>query len=259
MDLLTNMLWVEWRKATRSRMVLWTILASLLMPLGIAFLIFVAKNPAFSEKLGLISAKANLVAYAGTDWPAYMGWFGQVIGAGGFILTAFTMTWVFGREFSDGTLKDLLAVPIERTSIVLAKIILVAAWSVLMAGVIFAAGLVMGLFLRLPGATAFAIFQGGVTVALTTCLVIPLVMPFAFFASLGRGYLLSIALAALALMLTNLSNVLGRGDYFPWAIPLIFAQGKTPLGPVSYGIVLVTGLAGIMVTDWWWKHADQTR
>jgi ABC-2 type transport system permease protein len=84
-------------------------------------------------------------------------------------------------------------------------------------------------------------------------------MPFAFFASLGRGYLLPIAVAALVLMLTNLSLVLGRGDYFPWAIPLIYAQGKTPLGPVSYGIVILTGLTGILVTDWWWKHADQNR
>ena len=42
------------------------------MPLGMGFLIFAAKNPDISHKLGLISAKANLVSYAGTDWSSYM-------------------------------------------------------------------------------------------------------------------------------------------------------------------------------------------
>ena len=62
MNNLSDMLWIELRKAIRSRMPLLTALGSLFMPLGIAFLIFVAKNPEIPRKLGLISAKANLVA-----------------------------------------------------------------------------------------------------------------------------------------------------------------------------------------------------
>jgi ABC-2 type transport system permease protein len=256
---LQDMIWIELKKATRSRMILWTVLASLLMPLGIAFLIFVSKNPEISQKLGLVSAKANLVAYAGTDWPTYAGLFGQVIGAGGFILSVFVISWVFGREFNDGTVKDMLAVPIQRSSILLAKFILVAAWSVLLTIVIFAAGLLIGVFLNLPGASSTAILQGSATVAVTAILVIPVVFPFALFASLGRGYLLPIAIAALVLMLTNLSLVIGRGEYFPWAIPMIYGQGKTALAPVSFGIVFFTGLVGLFFTDYWWKHADQNR
>jgi ABC-2 type transport system permease protein len=253
------MLWIELKKATRSRMILWTVLASLLMPLGIAFLIFVSKNPEISQKLGLVSAKANLVAYAGTDWPTYAGLFGQVIGAGGFILSVFVISWVFGREFSDGTVKDMLAVPVQRSNIILAKFILVAAWSLLLTGVIFSAGLLIGIFLELPGASDAAVLQGGVLVAVTAFLVIPVVMPFALFASLGRGYLLPIAVVGLILMLVNLSIIIGRGEYFPWAIPMIYAQGKTPLAPISYGILVITGLAGLIATYYWWKYADQNR
>ena len=43
MNNLSNMLWVELRKAIRSRMPLWTALGSLFLPFGIAFLIFVFK------------------------------------------------------------------------------------------------------------------------------------------------------------------------------------------------------------------------
>ena len=69
MNNLSDMVWIELRKAVRSKMPLWTALGSLFMPLGIAFLIFVARNPVISEKLGLISVKANLMAYSATDWP----------------------------------------------------------------------------------------------------------------------------------------------------------------------------------------------
>jgi len=70
---LKDMIWIEFRKAYRSKMPLWTILGSLLMPFGVAFLIFVARNPVISQKLGLISVKADLVAYSATDWQAYFG------------------------------------------------------------------------------------------------------------------------------------------------------------------------------------------
>ena len=79
MNNLSDMIWIELRKAIRSRMPLWTALGSLFMPLGITFLIFVSKNPEISQKLGLISAKANLIAYSATDWQSYLGLFGMLI------------------------------------------------------------------------------------------------------------------------------------------------------------------------------------
>jgi len=87
------------------------------MPLGIGFLIFLARNPELSRKLGLISAKANLMAYSATNWPTYLGLFAEIIAAGGFFFFVLAISWVFGREFADGTLKDMLAVPVQRSSI----------------------------------------------------------------------------------------------------------------------------------------------
>ena len=82
MNNLSDMVWIELRKAIRSRMPLWTALGSLFMPLGIAFLIFIAKNPDISQQLGLVSAKANLMSYSSTDWHTYLGLFGQLIACG---------------------------------------------------------------------------------------------------------------------------------------------------------------------------------
>ncbi len=259
MDNLSDLVWVESRKAIRSRMPLWTALGSLFVPLGVAFLIVVARNPAIFLKLGLVTAKANLLAFTTIDWPAYLGLYSQVIAVAGFFLFILVVSWTFGREFTDGTLKDMLAVPVQRSSILLAKFILVAGWSVFLSIVIFAAGLLMGALIGLPGGAIGAVAQGCLLVAITACLVIPVALPFAFFASVGRGYLLPIGLAILAVIATNFVIVLGWGEFFPWAVPALYAQGKTALSFASYLIVVVTGLAGMLATYLWWKFADQNR
>ena len=239
MNDLSAMIWVEFRKAVRSRMPLFTALGSLFMPLGIAFLIFVARNPEISRQLGLISVKADLLAYSATDWRAYLGLYGMLMAAGGYFLFVLAISWLFGREFTDGTVKDLLAVPVPRASILLAKFIVMVLWSLMLMLVILVSGLVMGFIINLPGASAGIIIQGSLVVLVTGCLVILVVLPFALFASLGRGYLLPIGLAVLTLMLTNVVVVAGWGEFFPWAVPGLFAQAKTPLSPVSFWIVVI--------------------
>lgn len=257
MGSLSDMLWIEYRKAVRSRMPVWTGLVCLFMPFGIAFLIYVAKNPEISQQLGLVGAKANLLAYSSTDWETYLGLFGQLIAAGGFFLFILIMSWVFGREFTDGTLKDMLAVPVQRSSILLAKFIVFLTWSVALSVVIIMVGLLIGAFIQLPGGSLEVILHMSIIVMITAGLTMATVMPFAFFASIGRGYLLPLGLAILALMMANLIAVIGYGEYFPWAVPGLFAMGKDPLPPVSYWIVLLTGLAGMIATYLWWKYADQ--
>jgi ABC-2 type transport system permease protein len=259
MNNLSDMIWIEMRKAIRSRMPLWTALGSLFMPLGIALLIFASKNPEISQKLGLISIKANLIAYAATDWPTYLGLSGMIIAAGGFFLFVLSISWVFGREFADGTLKDMLAVPVQRSSIILAKFIVVAAWSAVLTMVMSSVGLVMGVIIKLPGGSPSVIFQGSILLLVTACLVIAVVMPFALIASMGRGYLLPLGMAILLVMMANMVSIAGWGEYFPWAVPAIYAQGKTPLAPLSYWIVILTGLGGMYATYLWWKYADQSR
>lgn len=259
MDNLSDMIWIELRKAIRSRMPAWTALGSLFMPLGMAFLIFVSKNPEISQKLGLVSAKANLLTYSATDWQTYLQLFGQIIAAAGFILFVLIGSWVFGREFADGTLKDMLAVPVQRSAIILAKFATVALWSATMTIVILVSGLVLGAMIRLPGGSASIMLQGSAFVVITACLVIVVTTPFALFASIGRGYLLPIGMAILTLITTNLVVIVGWGEYFPWAVPGLYVMGRESLGPVSYWVVLLTGLAGMITTHLWWNYADQNR
>ncbi len=259
MSELGGMVWVEARKALRSRMPLWTALGSLFFPLGVAFLIFVSRNPEISKKLGLISAKADLMAFSGANWTAFLNIASQMTFIGGFMLLILIIAWVFGREFVDGTLKDWLAVPVPRASILLAKFIVAWVWSLGLTGVILSVTLLMGAWLGLPGGASTVLLRGSGVILLTAVLTLPVSAPFALFAGLGRGYLLPIAAAVLTLMLTNFMLVLGWADYFPWAIPGLYAQGEAALAPVSYWIVALTGLAGVVVTILWWQYTDQNK
>jgi ABC-2 type transport system permease protein len=259
MKTLSDMIWIELRKALRSKMPLFTALGSLLMPLGIAFLLFVSRNPEVSRKLGLISTKATLISDTAASWPNYLGLFAQILAMGGMILFVLSISWVFGREFVDGTLKDLLAVPVQRVSILLAKFIVVAIWSAALGILLFGLGLLMGALFQLPGGSSSILLQGSARAGITIGLVILAMLPFAFFASIGRGYLLPIGVTFLTLILANLVMAAGWGEYFPWSILGIYAQGKEALPPVSFLIVALTGLAGMAATYMWWKCADQNR
>jgi len=259
MNDLSAMIWIELRKVIRSKMPIFTTIGALLMPLGIAFLIFVSRNPDISRKLGLVSAKASLMSNTATNWPSYLGLFAEMIAAGGFFLYILIISWVFGREFTDGTLKDMLAVPVPRASIVMAKFLIVAAWSILLTVILYLAVLVMGALIQLPLGSFSVILHGSAIAAITTCLTIVAILPFAFLASVGRGYLLPLGVAVLTLIFANVAEVIGYGEYYPWAIAGLYSQPQNSLTPASYWIVIFTGLAGIVGTYLWWKFADQNR
>ncbi len=257
---LANAVWIELRKATRSRMPLFTALGLLVLTFGLAFLMFIYKYPTFARSIGLISAKANLAGGAAT-WPYYLGILGQAIAIGGLLLFSLVESWVFGREFADGTLKDLLAVPVARATILLAKFLVVVLWSLLLTVMLFLVSLLLGAAIGLSQGTAEVFWHGTTTLAVAACLVIVDVFPFAFFASVGRGYLLPMGVTLLVLVLGNVVAIAGWGNYFPWAVPALYAEvtGKGNLEAASYLLVLFTVLAGMAGTYLWWRWADQSR
>jgi ABC-2 type transport system permease protein len=257
MKTLLNMIWIELRKVLRSRVPFFTALGFLMMPLIGALLIFIYKDPQLARQLGLLGAKANLTV-GSADWPGYLNLLVEFTALGGFFFFCLAVSWMFGREFSDGTLKDLLAVPVPRFDILLAKFIVTALWCGALILETYIVGLVLGSIIQLPGGSLAVILHGTGLMAVTAVMSIVLVMPFGFFASLGRGYLLPVGIVILTLILSNLSITLGWGEFFPWSVPALVLQG-VPLSLISYSLVVLTGLAGITGTYLWWKYADQNR
>lgn len=261
MNTLWTMFQIEWLKARRSRVPLFILGGFLWIPLGITFIMLVYKDPEAARNMGLLAAKAEL-AGGSADWPSYFSMIKQGVALGGYILFCILMSWVFGREFTDGTLKDMLAVPVPRSAVLLAKFAVSAVWILAIVLVSLVICLALGLWLDLPLGSTEVLLEGSLTLFVTALLVLAVAFPTALFASMGRGYLLAIGVAIMTLLLANVVAVAGWGTVLPWSIPVIYAEGGTQAGElsaVSYAVVLLTGLVGVVGTIVWWRTADQNR
>jgi len=256
MNNIAQAIWVEMLKARRSKVPLFTALGFSLVPLVGGFFMIVLRDPELARRVGLISAKAQITMGV-ADWPAYLGFLALANAVGGVMLFGLIASWVFGREYSDRTVKDLLALPTSRSAIVFAKFVVVAVWAAVLTAMMVLVGLGVGAAIALPPASFQVMLQGTVTLAIAAMLTVALVTPIAFFASAGHGYLPPIGVMILVLGLAQVIAIAGWGEYFPWSIPGLYVQGEN-LGTVSYVIVILTSVAGIAGTMLWWELADQT-
>jgi ABC-2 type transport system permease protein len=171
-------------------------------------------------------------------------------------------SWVFGREYSDRTVKDLLALPVSRSFIVLSKFMVVVIWCVLLSFILFVFGLIIGVMIQLSGWTSEIAFQNAYKFTVTSLLTILLCTPVAFFTSYGRGYLPPMGFVIFTLITAQFIGLVGLGPYFPWAVPGLYSVAAgtegMQLGAVSYIILYFTCIVGLFATFAWWRFADQT-
>lgn len=257
---LTAALWTEALKIRRSKIVWISAAFSLFMDLVMGFFMFILKNPDFARRYRLIAVKASIAGEA--NWPSFLWMLTQGTAIAGMIGFGFLASWIFGREYSDRTLKDLLALPASRSSIVGAKFLAMGVWCVLLALLVFVLGLLTGGIVGLEGWDPEMIRLGTWTYVSTSALTILLVTCVAFFASVGRGFLPALGFVVLSVLLAQVVTVLGHGAYFPWAVPALHSGAAGPeaarMGPVSYFTVVGASLAGLLGTFAWWRFADQT-
>ncbi len=248
---------VECGKAGRSLVLPLTFAAATIAP-GIGGLfMFIVSHPDRARQIGILGQKAQLSGLS-ADWSGLLAFAVQVLAVGGLLLFSFVVTWVFGREFSDGTARYLMALPVSRTAIVLAKFILIALWclamSVWLIGLLFAVGGLMGL----PGWSGAMVGSALLKALSAVLLMLPAVLPIAFAASGGHGYLAPLGAALGMLVVGQVAGVLGWGAVVPWSIPAV-AAGLTPgvaLGPAGIIVAVLTGVAGIGATLAWWRGGD---
>ncbi len=255
-------LWAELLKVRRS-LVPWVSLAAFTLA-GVvgALFMFVWVDPQRARALGLLGAKAQL-ATGTADWAGYLALVAQIVAVGGLLVFGMVSIWLFGREFSDGTLTDLLALPTSRSAIVVAKLLVAAGWCLALTAYVTTLSLASGLLLALPGWSASVATLGLRTIALTAALTIALTTAYALVASLGRGYLSAIAAMFFTLFAAQVITALGYGEWFPWSVPALLSgiagREQGPPGLLGAAGVVIVGIAGALGTAWWWERADHNR
>jgi ABC-2 type transport system permease protein len=259
---LISALWSETLKARRSKVPLLAAIGFTLAPLMDGLFMFIMKDPERARDMGLLSVKAQL-AMTTAEWSTFFSVLTQAIAIGGGIVFSIVTAWMFGREFSDHTAKDLMALPTSRASIVTAKLIIIAVWVFSVTLWIYLFGLFIGYLVDIPGWTVQLALQSLSDLLVTAGMTLLLMTPVAFIASMGRGYLPPLGWAVLTIFFSQIIAATGWGDWFPWSVPALFSGVIGPraeqLGIHSYVILSLAGILGLVATYWWWLNADQTK
>ena len=260
--MLRRVLATEFLKLRRSKVTWGTLIGLSLGPLGLALFMWIIREPGRAAQLGLLGTKANLSGLEAT-WPAYASALTLVVGIGGMLLLSFIVAYIFGREYTELTAKNMLALPVGRHWFVIAKLAVAAVWWLALVVAVLAEALFVGLALGLPGFSAglaVSALGNALVAAAISFLLVPVV---AWVTTLGRGYMAPIAFAIGAMALGNVFGKTGWAEWFPWSIiPLMIgAVGQPVVGlPAgSYLVLALTFVAGVAATIAQLRYADNTQ
>lgn len=254
-------IWAETLKVRRSKMLIITLLAFAGIAVMLGLMILVTRNPELASNSAMVSAKSSMFK---DDWSSYFNLFIMMILTLGTIGFGTVTSWVFGREYSDNVVKDLLALPVNRSTIVLSKFITVILWSFLLSLTLFVFGLLTGLAVNVAGWSVEIAYNSFMIFMVTSFLTMLLCTPVALIASFSRGYLAPFGFVVATLVVTQIIfvGVPNITLYFPWAIPALYSGVSGPGAPnpslVSYIILISTIILGFIGTAAWWRFADQT-
>ncbi|MCS5718309.1 ABC transporter permease [Herbiconiux sp. CPCC 205763] len=193
---------------------------SIAIVLGISVLIGSMLLAAETSSDPQVLAKLGPVATG--DWHGFLLGAAQITGAGGLGGFAVVLAWMFGREFGDGTITGLFALPIRRTTIALAKLVVYLGWAVLMSlllsVVLGVVGAIAGLGSLDDDTWAMLVRQSvlGIMSAVIT-------LPVAWAATLSRSVLGGVGVAIGLVVVAQVSVLAGLGGWMPLAAPALWA------------------------------------
>jgi ABC-type transport system involved in multi-copper enzyme maturation permease subunit len=245
----------ELSKLRRSR-VPWVTFAgyTFMVALG-GFFMWMMKNPGMAARLGLLGKKADF-AFGGqpADWPAFLGFIAQMGGIGGLIICSVIAAFVFGREYTEGTAKNMLALPIPRSRFVLAKIVVSAAWFAALTLWILPVTWLAGSLLGLPGFTVDLFLATGMKLFVLALLSLCCSVLVAWVAVETRGYFAPLGFAIFTLVLGSVFGHTGWAPWVPWTIVGLYSGVAGPVATLGWGSFAVIGATFLIGTALTIRH-----
>lgn len=195
----------------------------------------------------LASGEPGLAAKVGSaatlDWDGLLAGATQITAAGGLLGFGIVLAWMFGREFADGTITGLFALPVSRGRIALAKLTVYAAWAFMVSVTLTLGVLALGLVLGygVPTTDAWvALVRHGVLTVLTATIAVPV----AWIATLARSLLAPIGCAIGLVIVAQTGALAGAGAWMPLAAPALWAMSNG--GAVSVAQLALAGALGVV-------------
>ncbi|MEE2569137.1 ABC transporter permease [Pseudarthrobacter sp. J64] len=208
-------------------------------------------DPAIVSKVGPVASTL--------DWDGLLAAAAQITSAGGFVGFGVVLSWMVGREFTDGTITGLFALPVSRSRIAAAKLAVYAVWSVAVSLMLCAGILLLGLALGygLPGTDAWeALGRQWILGVLTAAAAVPV----AWIATIARSILAAIGATIGLVVVAQVGALTGSGGWIPAAAPALWAlSGGDAASAAQLGVTIAAAAAFGALTTWSWARLQLNR
>ena len=232
---------MEFLKLKRSRIFLLSLLGAVLPPL----LMFIAVT-SFDEGQTFEALFTNVNMYMSAMFAV--------------LIFAIIISYLFGREYNEHTLKTMLTIPVSREKFLASKYIMFLVWIVILTVVTSISTLVFGFAAGLEGFSIKIFAEGFAQLLYANVLLFLSFSPFVF-VSLFITNMVPAMVGGAGLALVNLM-VYGQNwaPFVPWVCPYLIASGEiaeyTTSITVSYGVILATFVIGLVISYIYFTKTD---
>ena len=232
---------MEFLKLKRSKIFLLSLLGAVLPPL----LMFIAVT-SFDEGQTFEALFTNVNMYMSAMFAV--------------LIFAIIISYLFGREYNEHTLKTMLTIPVSREKFLASKYIMFLVWVVILTVVTSISTLAFGFAAGLDGFSLKIFADGFAQLLYANVLLFLSFSPFVFI-SLFITNMVPAMIGGAGLALVNLM-VYGQNwaPFVPWVCPYLIASGEiaeySTSITVSYGVILATFVIGLVISYIYFTKTD---
>ncbi|TCS93235.1 ABC transporter permease [Hazenella coriacea] len=177
----------------------------------------------------------------------------------GTLLYGVITAYLFNREYSENTLKNLLTIPVSKKSIIASKLALLLIWIIGLTLVMWGLTLILGLIGQFEGLSGTILLQSLKQYLIGGSLFFFLSMPTMLVTFLFKNFVPTIIFTA---VITMANILVADSEYiaiFPWTAAHVIANSAfVPEYPpeYSYIAILIASLIGLIATLLYFKKVD---
>ena len=238
-----NFLEIECLKLKRSKIFLLTLLGAIFP----SFLLYL------SAKFGEFTETITMETFLGQ-----VNMYTSLI----FIILLFTIiiSYLFGREYTEHTLKTMITAPTSRKMFIISKYLMFLVWILLLTMITTTSAVIFGYMAGTTQITITAVFNSFKELLFTNLLLYLTFTPIVFI-TLIISNLVPAMIGGAVLTFTNMIIASSKyGIYFPWSCPYLIASGEileyTSNITTSYLIILTTFIIGLMISYIYFTRKD---
>ena len=178
------------------------------------------------------------------------------------LLYAIMISYLFGREYNEHTLKTMLTIPVSRGKFLLSKYVMFLVWILILTVVTSLSTMVLGFVAGLDGFSLKLFIDSFAQLLFANVLLFLTFSPFVFI-SLFITNMVPAMVGGAGLALVNMM-IYGQtwAPYVPWVCPYLIASGEiaeySASITLSYAVILATFAIGLVISYIYFTKTDVT-